>query len=165
MGTNSFLIGLFLTILCASCHRERQWTQSQIVSTKKTSCSSKLIHTAIDPIYGLAFELVKTQEGIKGYLVAHSTPLSKRSVSQYTPIKYIIDKEIFTSEGYVLEGGQKILLNETLIQDLICALHLEKKIEISLTGYKTQLDGKGFPQAFQKFQTPPNYQNPFHLPF
>jgi hypothetical protein len=134
---------LLLPLLCA-CHKEGPWVCNQIPSKAP---SSKWTCVSADPTYTLSFELLRTSEGTKGYLIAHSTPIPP--TSSPLPIRYTIDEKESKTEGYLLQGGQKILLSDILTQTFIGALQQGKTIHIALRGYKSILCGKEFPASLQ----------------
>ncbi len=151
-------------LLCPSCHKEGRWRHTYLLSATKPFHSSKLIYRT-EESRALSFELVHTEEGLKGYLLTHTSLPTGKYSPEHTPLTYTIDNVRCSEEGYQMRGGQRILLSPSLTQALVEALLLEKKINITLAGHKTALDGTGFAAAFEKLQDPHEPLHLFHLPW
>jgi hypothetical protein len=97
---------------------------------------------------------------IKGYLIIHRTPLNREKIE----IVLRIEDKIIQGHATGLQGGQRFLLSEELTWLLIEAFSGGKKVDISIPGYHSLVDGKGFMQHFRSLKRS-FMENPFHLPF
>ena len=153
-------------LLATSCNKDNRWAFDQIHSEQEESRSTKLSHLASDPVNGIDLEFIQTQGRIKTFLNVHSTPIPPCPHQlKAALVTFIVEGESFESEGYRMEGGQRILLSENDSERLLEALKKKQKVEISLKGYHTTIHGNGFSEQFEKLQKPFPYPNPFHLPF
>lgn len=161
-GKLSIYLPLFLCAM--SCQEKGGWIQDHISSHSPSYRSSKLVYISPDPLYGMTLELVKIQNNIKGYLLIHSTSLPSTHKKELC-INYRIEKAKLTTTGYRMQGGQKVLLEDLFVEEILKCAQEKKTIEVSLLGFSLNIDPKGFSKEYEKFKNPPVHPPLFRLPF
>ncbi len=158
-----FILGLILLSLFA-CGKPCYWTHDTIRSHHKDY--SKIVYNPRDPIHGIELELVSAEEHLKGYLNIHACPLPLHpDQSKSIVVKIEIDGQTTTYEAFRLEGGQRVLLPDDLLNTLVNSLSNDINVTVILPGYRSQILAEGFMEHFKHVQHPFFMENPFHLPF
>jgi hypothetical protein len=156
--------GLFaaaLLFILSGCQKNN-WKSSSIQGTKAAFCSSRITRKALDNPY-IEFELIRTHEGEKGYILFH---VDKVHGSENHPDQVfatlLSDNQVeHTFTASKLRGGQRILLPSDVTSLILSKLSSGQKIEMVLGGYGIKISSDGFEEAFKKFKRPsPKFKLP-----
>jgi len=156
---------LFALCLLTACAKQGQWSQEKIHSHCEAFTFCKVHARSNDPVRGLDIEFIRFADGIKAYLIIHSTPIPCTICpSEKAPLHIQVDQEDFIFHADRLEGGQRFLLSQEACQFLIATFLAGKDAFITLPGYRSLIQAQGFSNYFYKIEKR-TWENPFHLPF
>ena len=159
-----FIFILIISLLTA-CTKSSYWSEERIHSHSDTYTFCKVRQRASDPVHGLDIEFVRFADGVKAYLIVHSTPIPCHLCpAEKTPLHIEID-QVHSFYAERLEGGQRFLLPSEATELLKQAFLSGKNALITLPGYHSLIDAEGFSKYFKKIEERPWMENPFHLPY
>jgi hypothetical protein len=155
----------FLSCLC-SCHRQDPWSINYIRTGNQAFNSSKLCYRSHDKINGIDLEILSTTENLRIYLLVHSQPIPSykdNPKKAYVEINAKNQKHVFTASRR--EGGQKILLPETMHGLIFSTLSEGAPLTIQLEGYISIIEPYQFTKLLDKILKPQPISLPFDSPF
>jgi len=159
-----FKKGIFLFLLC-SCTQNDNWAVNHIQTGNEAFNSSKLSFPTHDAVNGIDLEFLCVQGKVHAYLQVHSQTIPPY---QGNPKEAVVTLQMgettFSGIAHRHEGGQRLLLSDSLQEHLLKALKENKSVTIRLEGYKTVVAAEQFSEHFEEFQGSP-IRNPFQLPF
>lgn len=141
---------LFILISCSKhCAWEYEFTE--------TACpiyeSAKVYSPALSSFDGLEVEILATKTGTWMFLNVYSIPLSGSCGSSgKIEVELTIDGEPLQCEGYLYEGGQRIVLDDNTRDRIIEALLNQQSVTIAIGRYHAELDPTDFVKAYLKLQ-------------
>jgi hypothetical protein len=160
-----FSLCILLTTLLLGCTKSGYWSEERIHSHSDAFAFCKVRQRASDQVYGLDIEFVRFVDGVKAYLLIHSTPIPCHLCpNEKTPLHIEIDKT-YSFYAERLEGGQRFLLPQEATELLKHAFMEGKNALITLPGYHSLIDAQGFSKHFSKIEERPWMENPFYLPY
>ncbi|MES2122871.1 MAG: hypothetical protein V4492_08875 [Chlamydiota bacterium] len=146
-------------LLLSACSKQNEWAFDQIESQHKEHSSSKLTFVPQDPYNGIYVDWVQTSDILKVYLTVNSTPIPPhQGEAKEAKVVFFIAGNNHTFIGYRFEGGQKILLDETATHLLNATLERGQNVTIALTGYRSTIHPKEFPQQIAKLYPTPKWK-------
>ncbi len=155
---------MILLLLLCSCGAQSSWQVSHLQTGSSAFDSSRALFCAKDPVNGIDLELIRSDSQIFAYLLVHTQEtIPYEDNPKEAIVRLIMADQTIESIAHRHEGGQRILLTESLQQTLLDALKLEKDVTIELMGYRTTILGKGFPDSFAALQKTP-IRNPLQPP-
>lgn len=105
------------------------------------------------------------QDQLQLYFQVHSPIPAYQGHLKEALVTLSSEEEHIQCIAFRLEGGEKLLMPDS-IRDKIIALLLENKpVTIELEGYKTTFQPADFKTHFKKLKHPFPISNPFRLPF
>ena len=155
---------MILLLLLCGCGAQSSWQVSHLQSGSSTFDSSRVLFSSNDPINGIVVELIRSDGQILAYLLVHTQEtIPYEDNPKEAIVRLIMPDKTIESIAHRHEGGQRLLLTESLQQTLLDALKLEKDVTIELMGYRTTLSGKGFADSYAALQKTP-LRNPLQPP-
>ena len=159
-----YLLFVFSLFFACSSHQSH-WVSNQIYSNQRECYSTKLSYLSHDHVHGLDLEFLKVKERLNVYLNVHSIPVPAYHGNQKASLlKLDIAGEIINCEAYRLEGGQRFLLSDKIVNILIKSLKAHKNVTLFLPGYRLTIQAENFSKKFDQFLHPLPLQNPLRLP-
>ena len=148
---------LFSFVLLASCSNTlRQWKIDSNKTSHPKFRSSRLYLKTEDNFSGLEVDLINTSQGQVVYINTFGLELKPEG---YTLEKYAIinitiriNEQSLQSQGYLLEGGQRIFLSPEASQILIEALNQNKSVELIIAGLSTTIIPDQFSEHYQTWK-------------
>ncbi len=166
MPIRTLLLLVLLSLHLTSCRSNSHWALNRVESGNPQFDSTKLTFYSTDPINGIDLELLNTHQQLYVYLNVHSVPIPPlKTDPKHALVHITIGKEKHRVEALRREGGQRLLLPEDAVQLILDALKKEQSLDLAISGYRVSIDPEGFSERYEKMQTAPAFQNPFHLPF
>jgi len=155
-----------LLLLSSSCSSSSHWSVQHQHTGNADFNSSKLSYYAPDKVNGIDLEILSQEQSMRIYLNVHSRRIPAfKGNPQEALIKITVEDQVFELIGARHQGGQRLLLPESILGILISQLKEGKSIFIELEGYSGIIHGEQFAKKFQKIAHPPAFESPFHLPF
>lgn len=100
---------------------------------------------------GVEVEVVRSPSGLRVYLNLKFCPVCPDNLENQTiSVSYQIDEEYFSSNAYIFEGGQRLLLSEEAQNRIITALLLGVTVHIDVASYSTDIVSLNFPALYHK---------------
>ena len=124
-------------------------------SEKKEFCSTKLSYYARDPIHGIDLEFLQTHKQLNIYLNIHSVPVppyDDRENCKFALVILEVAGKKITAQAYRLEGGQRFLLPQDMVETLIQSLKAQEKVILSLGSYRSKIAQEDFSLKFDQLQ-------------
>lgn len=138
-----------LLFLLSGCQKSN-WKTSAIHGSNEASYSTRISREAIGNPY-IEFEVVKTQEGEKGYLLFHIDRIQGSEDHPDQVTGSLTSNELertFTASK--LRGGQRILLPSEMTTLILSQLGKGHTVEIVLDRFGLKISPDGFEKAFKQ---------------
>lgn len=141
------LTALSILVITFSCASPRQWIIQETVTCSPEYSSKRLLLAPSDKCNGIQVELIKDCYEVRTTLNCFSLPLTPK---WDTSIEVIFDygDHFETFIGYVLEGGQRIVLSAEGTNQLIENLSSGQPFSIFVGRYKTDLTPYKFVELY-----------------
>ena len=148
------LIGaMLLCIALAACASKSHWKYDQINSGSSEFNSSRLSFVLPDSPSNLQLEILRTKNACRGYLYVHAFPIpAYQNDKKNAEIFIAIEDEAFSCLAQRHEGGHRLVLSESILNQILNALEHDQKVNISTSGYKTTLNPNGFSSQHKKLK-------------
>ncbi len=111
--------------------------------------TAKLVQPTGQFSNSLKAEFVSGSGGLRTYFIVTSCPLVA-DCDQTVEVRYRINEEEFFTRGYLLAGGQKILLQQEDSRHMIGTLLQNNSIDVAIGDYRCKLEPLDFSLAYEK---------------
>ncbi len=147
------LIACLLFVSCTSYiprYGSKCWVVQEFANCAPCYRSSEAYYPPHYPCGSLSLELIKDSSGLRMYVNLLLVPVCPEDpFSDWIIFDLTIDGITHETRATVLEGGQRLLLNETNMNTLIEALLAEQTIHIHVSMHSADINPSGFAQAYE----------------
>jgi hypothetical protein len=162
--TSAFCLLTSAFLLCG-CSRTDRWQETSIQTGSSKYDSSRLLYVAEDRVNGIDLELLQTPQGLKIYLLVHSSPVAPYGEEgKKSLVRISTEKEKKVILATRREGGQRLLLPETIYPFILTALKEKEWLTLQLSGYETRISPGKFKEKFEKLEHPSKFDVKVNLP-
>ncbi len=140
---------LLLFFLHSCQKKEICWNYSEVLAKYPMYDTARLVQPKAQFNNSLKAEFVSGSGGLRTYFIITSCPLLA-DCDQTVGVRYRINEEEFFTRGYLLAGGQKILLQPEDSRRIIGALLQNNCIDVAIGDYRCKLEPLDFCLAYEK---------------
>lgn len=127
--------------------------------------SRRLSYHTQDQVNGLDVRFFYTAEHLKIFLEVHSGEIPAYGEHPNEAlVKITQGKHKIVVVASRFEGGQRLLLPESIYPQLLSLLKTEQKLKIQVPGYATEIESKEFSTYFEKIADFHSYYPTIRLP-
>ncbi|MBS0616347.1 MAG: hypothetical protein JSR58_07350 [Verrucomicrobia bacterium] len=155
---------MILLLLLCSCAAQNNWQVSHLQTGSSKFDSSRIVFPTRDLVSGIDLELTRSSDQIFAHLQVHTDAITPyQEHPREALVRLTVQNQIIEGIAHRHEGGQRLLLTETLQEPLLAALQKGEDVKIELMGYRTIISHAGFATSYAALQQTP-FRNPLQPP-
>jgi hypothetical protein len=164
MQNRFFRFLLSALFLLSGCAKREAWEVSTI-RTGDEHHSSKLSCASRDPVNGIDLDFLMVAGELSVYLTVHSRPVPSYPLDEKTALVKLVSedrKKIFLAIRR--EGGQRLLLPESIHAFILDSLKQGKPLLVQVCGYQAKIEPNNFNKQYHEFLEPSSLKPSIRLP-
>lgn len=137
-----------ILFLLGGCFKQENW-QSDLLLGIEPSSSGRLLYAPNQGSYGLGLEIVQYPHIMEGYVNLYS---NQAPTGQLIDVKVETEGQTFIEKGFLLQGGQRVLLADETTKFITQSLMDKQSITIEANGIEQVVHPESFIKKLKHIQ-------------